>query len=111
MSDAKIVLADLLDKQIVDSLLGVYQFRDSLNTNTITLQVKEIAKLQEKSGNQAQQIANLNQMVAGYEIIITKLDDTIKKQKKEIVKQKVLKICGFAAAVVLPIIVLIFSTH
>jgi hypothetical protein len=35
----------------------------------------------------------------------------IKKQKKEIRKQKILKILGFTAAVVLPITVIILTKH
>jgi hypothetical protein len=41
------------------------------------------------------------------EIVI--LNDIIKKQKKEIRKQKVLKIMGFSAAVILPITVLLLT--
>ena len=40
---------------------------------------------------------------------ITDLNDTIKKQKKEILKQKILKLIGFTAAVVLPITTIILT--
>ena len=44
LEDAKIILNDLLEYEIADSLLTVYKEKDSLNTNTITLQKEVIFK-------------------------------------------------------------------
>jgi len=56
LEDAKVILNDLLEYEIADSLLIVYKEKDSLNTNTITLQKEVIFKLMEKSDNQQSQI-------------------------------------------------------
>ena len=52
LEDARIILNDLLEYEIADSLLAVYKEQDSLNKETITLQKDIIFKLVEKSDNQ-----------------------------------------------------------
>ena len=107
LSDAKLILAEVLDKEVADSLVNVYMFRDSLNKTTIELQVKEIRALQQKGFNYNQQVANLEKIVGNKDEELEKLNVIIKFQKKEIRKQKTYKILGFTAAVVLPILVLL----
>ena len=58
LEDARIILSDLMEYEIVDSLLTVYKEKDSLNTNTITLHKDIIVKLTKKSDNQQIQIDN-----------------------------------------------------
>lgn len=106
LSDAKVVLAAVLDKQIADSLLIVYKDRDSLQTNIINLQVSEIRLLQLKSKNQDLLISNLNTIITNKDTEISLLNEIIKKQKKEIRKQKILKVLGYTGSVVLPIVTL-----
>lgn len=107
LKDAKTILKDVLDKPIIDSLLKEYQNRDSIQTKTITLYLKDIKLLTLKSENQEKQIADL------YDIIINKdkeiaIDETIiKKQKKEIRKQKILKVVFMITTVVLPVLTLL----
>lgn len=110
LADAKLVLNDLLDKQIADSLVDVYIVRDSINASTISLQVNKIRDLQQKSQNQETQAANLAGIVTNKDQEIALLNETIKQQKKEIRKQKILKIIGFTGAVVLPITTLILMS-
>ena len=110
LSDAKLILAEVLDKEVADSLVNVYMLRDSLNKTTIELQVKEIKALQQKGFNYNQQVANLEKIVGNKDEELEKLNEIIKFQKKEIRKQKTYKILGFTAAVVLPILVL-FVAH
>ena len=109
--DAKIILNDLLDKEIADSLIDVYVKRDSVFKSTISFQVTEIKLLQQKSQNQELQAFNLTRIVDNKDQEISLLNETIKKQKKEIVKQKVLKVIGFAAAVILPITTVILMSQ
>lgn len=111
VADAKTILIDILDKPIVDSLLKVYIERDSLKSGIITLQIAEISKLQQKCENQSLMIRNLEKIVENKDSEITLKDDTIKQQKKEIRKQKFLKIVGFIGSVVLPITAIILTTH
>jgi hypothetical protein len=111
IEDARIVLDDLLDKEYADSMLIVYALRDSINTSSIKLQLSEIRLLQEKSLNQKTEMANLNKIISNNTKEVSDLNDVIEKQKKEIRKQKVLKVLGFTAAVVLPILVIIFTKH
>lgn len=106
LSDAKIILADVLDREVLDSIIDVYKQRDSINDSTIQLQVKEIRLLNEKSLNQVAQNDNLNKIIELKNAEIAELNKTINIQKKEIKKQKFYKVLTFIAAVVLPITVL-----
>lgn len=107
LADAKIILADIIDKQVADSMLLVYEFKDSISKSTIQIQLKQINILKEKVVNCETIIANLNEMLANKDKEIDLLNETIKKQKREIRKQKILKIIGFTSAVVLPVITLV----
>ncbi len=107
IKDAKKLLADVLDKKIVDSLVNVYMERDAINKNTIDLQVSQIKLLQQKSVNQEQQIANLDKIIANKDEEVGILNNVVEEQKKEIRKQKRLKTLGFIGSVVLPILVLL----
>ena len=107
LEDARIILNDLLEYEIADSLLTVYKEKDSLNTNTISLQKDIIFKLAEKSDNQQSQINNFQKILDNNKQIIQYKDDTIKHQKKEIRKQKLQKILGFSGSVILPILTLL----
>lgn len=107
LADAKIILADIIDKQVADSMLLVYEFKDSISKSTIQVQLKQINILKEKVVNCETIIANLNEMLANKDKEIDLLNETIKKQKREIRKQKILKIIGFTSAVVLPVITLV----
>lgn len=109
VSDARYILNDVLDKEILDSLMVIYVERDSLKSNVISLQTKIIKDLEAKSINHESQITNLNKMISNKDSEIVLKDDIIKKQKKEIRKQKFLKVVGFTIAVVLPVTIAIFQ--
>jgi len=107
LEDARVILSDLLEYEIVDSLLSVYKERDTLNTNTIILQKDIIVKLTQKSENQSVQISNFQSILDNKDQELLLKEDIIKQQKKEIRKQKFLKILGFTGSVILPIITLL----
>ncbi len=107
LEDAKVILNDLLEYEIADSLLTVYKEKDSLNTETITLQKEVIFKLMEKSDNQAEQIKNFQQLLDNKDEELGHKDDTLKQYKKELRKQKFLKFLGFGGSVILPIIAIL----
>lgn len=107
LEDAKVILNDLLEYEIADSLLTVYKEKDSLNTNTITLQKEVIFKLMEKSDNQQSQIDNFQQILDNKNAELGMKEDTIKQQKKELRKQKFLKFLGLGGSVILPIIAIL----
>ena len=92
---------------LIISLLLVYKEKDSLNTNTITLQKDIIVKLTQKSDNQQIQIDNFQTILDNKNAEIALKEETIKQQKKEIRKQKFLKILGFTGSIVLPILTLL----
>ena len=106
LEDARIILSDLMEYEIVDSLLSVYKEKDSLNTNTVTLQKDIIVKLTQKSENQQVQIYNFQAILDNKNEEILLKEETIKQQKKEIRKQKFLKILGFSGSIILPILTL-----
>ena len=107
LEDARIILNDLLEYEIVDSLLIVYKEKDSLNTNAISLQKDVIFKLVEKSENQQYQIENFQEILNNKNEELGFKEDTINQQKKEIRKQKLLKLVGFTGSIILPILTLI----
>jgi hypothetical protein len=109
LSDAKIILVDVLEKEKLDSIVKYYEINDSLKDINIGLQYSMIRDLQSKSDIQLKVVDNLNVIIVNKDKEIALLNDTIKKQKREIRKQKFLKIMGFTAAIVAPIIVLIYK--
>lgn len=108
LSDARFILSIVLDKDITDSIIRNYEVTDSLNKERISLQVNKIRSLQELSDNKDLMSTNLNKIISNKDEEIVLLNDVIKEQKKEIRKQKFLKIIGFISAVVLPITVILF---
>tara|TARA_R110000824_G_scaffold391868_1_gene589967 strand:+ start:8857 stop:9198 length:342 start_codon:yes stop_codon:yes gene_type:complete len=107
LEDARIILSDLMEYEIVDSLLSVYKEKDSLNTTTITLQKDIIVKLTQKSNNQEIQISNFQTILDNKNEELKLKEITLKQQKKEIKKQKFLKIVGFCGSIILPILTLL----
>jgi len=107
LEDARVILNDLLEYEVVDSLLTVYKEKDSLNTSKIEIQKDIIFKLVEKNDNQQTQIDNFQQMLDNLKSEIVLKEDTIKQQKKEIRKQKLLKLTGFTSSIILPILTLL----
>ena len=111
LADAKTVLSNVLSKAYSDSLVAIYQTRDSIQNNSIILQRNEIKLLNDKFNNEKTITENLNKILNNKGNEISILNDIIKKQKREIRKQKILKVIGFTAAVVLPIITIILIPH
>ena len=107
LQDARLILNDLLEYEIADSLLTVYKEKDSLHTNTLTLQKDIITKLIQKSDNHNVQISNFETILSNKNKEILLKEDTLKQQKKEIRKQKFLKIIGFTGSIILPILTLL----
>lgn len=106
IKDAKILLVDVLDREILDSLVTVYKKRDSISQKQIQLYVKDVRLLQEKSNNKTQENYNLNKIIELKNTEISELNKTIKQDKKEIRKQKFYKVIALISAIALPILVL-----
>jgi len=107
LDDAKIILSDLLQYEITDSILEIYKERDSLNLNTITLQKDIITNLTFQNTNLKEVILNFEQIQENQRDKLILKDNVINNQKKEIRKQKFHKIIGFIGSVVLPVLTLI----
>ena len=106
LADAKIILIAILEKDIADSIINNYVISDSLKSHTIELQLEEIKILQHKSANQENLADNLRLLLENKDSEIKIYEETIKRLKREVRKQKTLKIIGFVGSVVLPSIVL-----
>ncbi len=105
--DAKLLLRDVLYYEYVDSLYHEYKERDSLNTNTIAMQKNILDAYAQKITNIEEINENIKTVIANKDGELLLKDDIIKQQKKEIRKQKRLKILGYIGSVVLPIVVVI----
>ena len=104
IEDAKVILTDILNYQIADSIISEYEAKDKETSKVITLQKNAILKLSNQLANDEARIAALESVIKNKNEEIVFKDDVIKKQKKEIRKQKVLKIIGFSGAIILPVI-------
>lgn len=109
LKDAKIILKDILDREILDSIITVYKERDSLSQTQISLYVKEVRLMQEKSNNKDIENSNLNKIIELKNTEITELNKNIKENKREIRKQKFYKVLALITSIVLPIFVLIIK--
>lgn len=107
LEEAKMLLTDLLECEVTDSLLNIYVERDSLNKEKIILKDNIIEKLKLQNQNTENIIKNLEEIVGNKDEEISLKDKTIKEQKKEIKKQINLKRLGFIGSIVLPILTLI----
>ena len=107
LEEAKMLLTDLLECEVTDSLLNIYVERDSLNKEKIILKNNIIEKLKLQNQNTENIIKNLEEIVGNKDEEISLKDKTIKEQKKEIKKQRNLKRIGFIGSIVLPIVTLI----
>ncbi len=107
LEDAKLILTDLLEYEITDSLLRVYIERDSLNSEKIFLKDEMIENLRMQNLNKDEIVDNLNNVITNQNEMLSLKDEIINTQKKEIKKQKNLKRLGFIGSIVLPIITLI----
>jgi len=106
-NDAKVLLEDVLHYEYADSLLTKFKKRDSLNTEKITLQKTQLDNLTQQNTNLQQMLENFDSVIANNDKEKELLENTIKQQKKEIRKQKFLKVVGFSTAVILPILTLL----
>lgn len=104
LEDAKVILTDILNYQIADSIIKQYEGKDKESNNVITLQKAAIVKLNEKASNDEDRITKLEAVLKNKDEEIALKDDTIKNQKREIRKQKGLKILGFSGAIILPVV-------
>ncbi len=107
LEEAKMLLTDLLECEVTDSLLNIYVERDSLNKEKIILKDNIIEKLKLQNQNSENIIKNLEEIVGNKDEEISLKDKTIKEQKKEIKKQRNLKRLGFIGSILLPIVTLI----
>jgi hypothetical protein len=103
LSDAKIILTEVLNSHISDSIISALSIKDITNNQIITLQKNEIDLLKTKINNELTIISNLNKILINKDSEISILNKTIAEQKKEIRKQKFLKVLGFISAIVVPI--------
>jgi len=108
--DAKIILNDLMEKQIADSLIFEYVAMDSAKNLSISLLKKDVDYLTTKVYNLNQIITNNGISITNKDTEIGLLNGEITKLKKEVRKQKFLKIIGYTGSVVLPIAVLLLLT-
>ena len=102
IDDARGILSDVLQKEVLDSIVFEYKKTDSLNIGQITLLKSQIVELIAKGKDQEEQIKLLNLIVQNNQADNKIKADIISKQKKKIKKFNRQKIVGFTLAVILP---------
>lgn len=108
VSDAKIILKTILEKDVNDSLLSVYMKRDSLNKNLVVLKDDKISDLNIKTKNLESIVISLNKIISNNDLEMKKLKETINAKNDEIRKQRNLKILGFVGSIILPVLSVLF---
>ena len=107
IESARVLLEDVLNYEYTDMLLKEYMVRDSLNNETIEIQKNIIVNLSKKNENLETIVKNLREVIDNKNSETDIKDEIIKQQKKEIRKQKLLKIVGFATTFILVIITVV----
>lgn len=110
LDDARdIILRDLKDYKILDSLYKRSLIQNKVYLKVLRDQMKVNDDLRTINFNNEIKIHNLELVIEGDSILNSNNQETIKKQKREIRKQKFLKVCGLTAAVALPVAVLFLT--
>lgn len=110
LSDAKLILGDLLDKEVMDRLLNKYENKDQIKTAIIILQTKEIRNLQKENENNKLILTNYKLIELNNGKEIEQLKKDIKDKDKKIRNLKIFNRIGYSLAIALPIITLILAT-
>lgn len=110
LSDAKLVLGDLLDKEVMEKLLNKYENKDQIKTAIIILQTKEIINLQKENENNKLILTNYKLIELNNGKEIEQLKKDIKNKDKKIRNLKIFNRIGYSLAIALPIITLILAT-
>jgi hypothetical protein len=103
VADAKIILKDVLDKEVCDEMVVKLNDLDSLRIETILNQTSKIETLEEKLVNETAIVINLEKVIDNNKTETAFLNETIKKQNREILRQKTFKILNFSIALAIPI--------
>ena len=106
VSDAKKILIDVLDYEILDSIYQEYKIKDSLNIQRLSMKDSIIVKMNKQIDIKNQIIVNKDSIIENNNRTIELKDGIIDTKDGEIRKQKILKSIGFIGCVVLPILVL-----
>jgi hypothetical protein len=104
VSDAKLLLNDVLEKRVCDSTLVEYIEMDKSKSSIISLQSDKIKLTEEKLTNTGLMVWNLESVVKNKDTEIDLHLATIKEQVKEIRKQKRLKVLWISVAILSPLI-------
>ena len=102
MEDARGILSDVLQKEILDSLVIQYEIKDSLNIGQISILKSQILELIGKSSEQNDQIETLNLLINNSLAEIKIKNDIISQQKKKIRKNVMQKWIFIGTSIVLP---------
>ena len=104
IQDAKTILSDVLRCEVLDSMVANYENKEEVANKIIDLHQKIQAKQTQQIEILEEQVLNCEKIVLNKDKEISLQTEIIKVQRKEIRKQKILKIAGFSGSVILPII-------
>jgi peptidoglycan hydrolase CwlO-like protein len=104
IEDARLILGDLLDYEHVDSLLTVYQEKDSINMEIIKRKQLIITTQESQIGDYEIIVDNFKKIIKNKDTEISKLMDRIKDLEKEVKKLRRQKKWLIAGAVAGPVV-------
>ena len=102
-SDAKLILKDILEKEVLDSLITEYMLKDKNQTVVINTQSSIINELKIKVSDSNKYIDNLNSISTNKNSEIEKLNLDLTSARKEVRKQRFLKKIAFSLVVLIPV--------
>ena len=105
--DAKTILKAVLKSEMSDSIIYVYAKNDSIMMNVINQQTEEIKKLNIVSYSKDTINQRLDKVNKNNKSELALKDNVIADQKKEIRKQKTIKVLALIGDVALPILTLL----
>tara|TARA_R110000782_G_scaffold21299_1_gene57336 strand:- start:28402 stop:28797 length:396 start_codon:yes stop_codon:yes gene_type:complete len=107
--DSKIILEDLKLFNLCNEEVDKKNEVIALKSEAIQFHIAKFDTMKTKYDNGVIMVVNLEKVVENKNTELALLNDIIKKQKREITKQKIFKFAGFSLAIALPITYLLLK--
>ena len=104
-TDTKIILKEVLDKEVLDTIVKAYIVKDKNQKSSVTLEFNVLNEKSAENEGKSLVSGSIDKAVEKKDGEINRLNSVVKTQKKEIKKQKFLKLTAYIGGIIIPIIV------